>query len=318
MKVVYFDPLKRRDTLGDAFKTFPEVTFLRCGDVRDLADALNGAGVLLIGNRSYTADAAAIIAQSSKTLKWIQFTSSGLDNARKYGLPPGVTVTNAAGLRTGTVAEHAFALMLGVARRLQALEHAKARQDWCRDAITPQVISLTGKHILIVGLGSIGQDIARKAKAFDMTVTGVSRSAGPFVHVDAVRPREEMVAACAEADVVVMSATFDPATGPLLRKEAIDAMKPGAIVINVAKGALIDEAALIAALDEGRIAGAGLDVSRVEPIPSGHALWTLERALLTPHIAGAGADESGKALHILLADNMRRWLSRTPLQHVVS
>jgi phosphoglycerate dehydrogenase-like enzyme len=318
MHVVYFDSFNRRSTLAKAFEKLPDVILRRCVEQHELAEALQTAEVLLIGNRAYEEATAATILKHGQKLKWIQFTSSGLDNAHKFGLPPGVTITNAAGLRSGVVAEHAFALMLGVARRLQAMEHAKAREDWRRDESTPGIISLTGKHLLIVGLGAIGQDIARKAKAFDMTVTGISRTTSPVDNVNTVRPREQLGDACAEADVVVMSASFEPGQQPLLGRDAIDRMKPTAILVNIARGGLIDEPALIAALNEKRIAGAGLDVSMLEPLPAGHPLWKAEGALLTPHIAGAGSDESNAGLNALLADNMQRWLSGATLKHVVT
>ncbi len=111
-----------------------------------------------------------------------------------------------AGLRAFSVAEQALALMLALVRQVRATELARARNDWCRDAITPSVDNLAGKHLVIIGMGAIGQEIARKAKAFDMHVTGVSRAAGPIPNVDRIRPRSELVAACAEADMVVMAA----------------------------------------------------------------------------------------------------------------
>ncbi|HTK12477.1 MAG TPA: NAD(P)-dependent oxidoreductase [Xanthobacteraceae bacterium] len=317
VKVVYFDSFGRRPSLGRAFKIFPEVAFVSATDTVSLTEGLDSAEVLLIGNRAYSQEVAAILNRHGRALKWIQFMSSGIDNARAHGIPPGVIVTNAAGLRAGTVSEHAFALMLGVARRLAEAEHAKARQDWCRDAMTPRVISLTGKHMLIVGLGAVGQELARKAKAFDMRVTGISRSAAPLPHVDRIRPRAELSAACAEADVIVVSATYDPAEGALLTKAAIDSIGPHGIVINIARGPLVDEGALTAAVAEGRIAGAGLDVSVLEPLPPDHKLWTTKNILLTPHIGGAGADESGLALHTMLAENMRRWLAAEPLKNIM-
>lgn len=317
VNVVYFDSFGRRASLGNAFKSLPGVTFTSATDTASLAACLDTAEVLLIGNRAYSQEVAAILNQHGRALKWIQFMSSGIDNARAFGLPPGVVVTNAAGLRAGTVSEHAFALMLGVTRRLAEAEHAKARQDWCRDAMTPRVISLTGKHVLIVGLGALGQAIARKAKAFDMKVTGISRSAGPIAHIDTIRPRAELSAACAAADVIVISATYDPDEGAVLDKDAIDRIQPHGIVINIARGPLIDEDALIEAVKEGRIAGAGLDVSVLEPLPRDHKLWMTENILLTPHIGGAGADKSGLALHAMLAENMRRWLAAEPLKNIM-
>ena len=252
--------------------------------MRRSAVALAGAQVLVTGNRSYVAETAAAIREHGNALRWIQFTTSGTDKAFANGLPPGIIVTNMAGLRAFSVAEQAFMLMLGLVRKIRATEAARRREDWVRDALIPVADNLAGKHLVIIGLGAIGQEIARMAKAFNMQVTGVSRAGKALPYVDRIRPRADLIAACAEADMVLVAALYEDGADKLLSRAAIAAMKPSAYVINVARGALVDEDALIDALAARRIAGAGLDVAATEPLPAGtQALVDGERTAHPAH-----------------------------------
>ena len=137
-------------------------------------------------------------------------------------------------------------------------------------------------------------------------------------NVDRIRPRAELVAACAEADIVLMAALYEDGAEKLLGRAAIEAMKPTAYVINVARGALIDEGALIDALQAGRIAGAGLDVTVEEPLPAGHKLWSMNNVLFTPHIAGAGSNGTGEGIPAVVTGNLRRWIAGEPLLKIVT
>jgi D-2-hydroxyacid dehydrogenase (NADP+) len=177
--------------------------------------------------------------------------------------------------------------------------------------------NLAGKHLVIIGLGEIGQAIARKAKAFDMQVSGVTRATETLPNIDRVRPRRELIAACAEGDIVVISAMHDASTDRIVSHDAIAAMRQTAYLVNIARGQLIDEQALIEALREDRIAGAGLDVAATEPLPRGHPFWSMHNVILTPHVGGAGNQGAGGGLPSILADNLRRWLDGKPLTKVV-
>jgi len=317
MKIVLFNQHEKFPGLDEAVARFPGVEFVRPADLDRLAQAVPGAEILITANRTYTPDTAAVIRKHGTALRWIQFSTSGTDKARASGLPSGLVVTNAAGMRAFAVAEHAIALTLALMRRLRQTEAARREQFWSRDVLSPSLDNLSGKHLLIVGLGAIGQEIARKAKAFDMAVTGISRSAGPLPHVDRVRPRGELVAACGEADIVVLAATSDESTHKILGREAIAALKSTAVVVNIARGALVDEPALISALEAKRIAGAGLDVMVTEPIPAGHPFWALDNVVMTPHVAGAGAATPAGGFARIFADNLRLWIDGKPLKQVV-
>ncbi len=317
MKVVKFDPNVRADDFDLALASFADVELVRIADQAELESALPGAEVLIIGNRFYTKEMAALVREHGTSLAWIQFHTSGIDGAKAAGLPSGVIVTNMPGRRAFAVAEHAIALMLGLVRRVRDTEAARARRFWTRDTTSPSMDNLAGKHLVLIGLGSIGREIARKAKAFDMQVTGISRSAGEVPHVDRVRPRGELEAACREADIVVLAATHDDSTHKLVSHELLAAMKPSAYLVNIARGQLIDELALIDALREGRIAGAGLDVAWTEPLPADHPFWTMPNVLLTPHVGGAGSAAYGDSIGRLFAANLERWRAGKPLSNVV-
>src|SRR3972149_10574099 len=253
MKLVLFDSRDRFPGLEEALRAFPGVTLARTRDPASLAAAVPGAEVLVTSNRIHTAEPAAVIREHGKNLGWIQFSTSGIDKAMASGLPSGVTVTRAAGLRAFAVAEHAIALMLGVVRQVRATEKARGEDFWCRDVVTPSMDNLSGKHLVLVGLGAIGQEIARKAKAFDMRVTGISRAAGPIANINHIRPRSELQAAAAEADILLLSVNHDETTDKIVSRAVIQAMKPSAYLVNIARGQLVDEPALIDALAAGRI-----------------------------------------------------------------
>jgi D-2-hydroxyacid dehydrogenase (NADP+) len=319
VRVVHFnqaDPKVPHD-LVEALRAFPEATLVATGDPAELPAALGGSEILIINNRSYDPSNAKIIRDNAGSLRWIQFSTSGTDNGAKHGFPSGVIVTNVAGLRAFSVAEQAFTLMLALVRQVRAIEGARGRYDWCRDAITPAMDNLAGKHLVIIGMGAVGQDVARKAKAFDMRVTGVTRATGDMRNVDQLRPRSELIAACAEADMVLIAAGHDPTTDKFFGREALAAMKPTATIVNVARGQLVDEPALIEALRAKTIAGAGLDVTFTEPTPKDHPFWDMPNVVLSPHVGGAGSAGAGGGLGAIFADNLRLWLKGEPLTKVV-
>jgi phosphoglycerate dehydrogenase-like enzyme len=318
MKVVYFHEVGRPpDDLEQMFGSFPQVSFALAREAAALTTALGDAEILIVNNRSYTPANAKLIRDHGRALRWIQFTTSGIDNAVKHGLPAGVVVTNMSGLRAFAVAEHALMLMLALVRRLRRTERARASDYWIREDVTPSMDNLAGKHLVIIGLGEIGQAIARKAKAFDMQVSGVSRTTETLPNFDRVRPRSELVLACAEADVVVVAAMHDASTDKIISRDVIGAMRPIAYLVNIARGQLIDEPALIEALRDGKIAGAGLDVAATEPLPAGHPVWGMDNVILTPHVGGAGNRGVGGGLASIFTDNLRRWLDGKPLTKLV-
>jgi phosphoglycerate dehydrogenase-like enzyme len=164
----------------------------------------------------------------------------------------------------------------------------------------------------VFGRGAIGRELVRKLKAFDARVIAVSRTTAHADDLVAVYPRERMREALAEADAVVVCTAGDESSFHLIGAAEIATMKPSALVVNVARGEIIDEAALIAALQEGRLAGAGLDVNEVEPLPPESPLWDMPNVVLSPHVAGGGS--TGYAMHRkLFEQNLKRLRAGEPL-----
>ena len=183
--------------------------------------------------------------------------------------------------------------------------------------MTPFTRSLAGSTLVVVGLGSVGRSIARKAGAFGMRVVGVSRRGRPIPHCERVVPHTQFREVLPEADALVLALPLTEETFHLLGRDELARMKPGAVVVNIARGGLIDEPALIAALQQGRLAGAGLDVVENEPLAPDSPLWAMQNVLLTPHIGGRGGVEQDQRLAAFLADNLRRFLAGGELRNQV-
>ena len=180
------------------------------------------------------------------------------------------------------------------------------------------MIAPDGARMVILGMGRIGQDIARKAKAFDMEVICVTRASAPAVpEIDRVVPREKVDEVLPTADAVMIAMPLDAGTQGFLSAARIALMKETAILVNISRGKVVDEAALARALAEGRIMGAGLDAFAKEPLPADSPLWDLPNVLMTPHVGGNGGRELWRRMSELVRDNTRRYLSGAPLKHVV-
>ena len=255
-------------------------------------------------------------------LKFIQSISAGTDQYDPALLRErGIRLASAAGVNAHAVAEHAMALMLALARRLpEARDHQSARH-WrgMISEIAAREDQLGGKTLLIVGLGRIGSRLARLAKAFDMRVLAIKRDVSSAIaaEVDAVYRRDQLHEALAMADVVALTCPLTPDTENLIDAAALAAMKPSAHLINVARGRVVDEAALIAALQQRRIAAAGLDVTREEPLPAASRLWAMPQVLLTPHSAGETQRYEDGVIDLLLDNLDRLWRGEAQLRNQV-
>jgi phosphoglycerate dehydrogenase-like enzyme len=216
-------------------------------------------------------------------LRWLHFLSTGTDAlARLPSLRADVTVTNSYGVHDATVPEMTFMHMLVMARNYRTILR---NQDAARWVEFDQPL-LSGKTLTILGTGLIAEGLARRARAFGMHVVGVSSTPRELPNFDRVVHRTAFKAAAAEADFLVALAPLTPETTGIVNAEILGAMKPTAYLVNVGRGKLCDEAALIAALESKQIAGAGLDAFAVEPLPPDHPLWGMENVMITPHIAG--------------------------------
>jgi phosphoglycerate dehydrogenase-like enzyme len=306
------------DVVDEAFlRDFPEVEVAKARSVESLASALEGAEILHAYNSAFTAEFARLVRDKGRALKWIQFTTVGVEIGLRAGLPDGVWVTNSGDVSQRVLASHAMALMLGVMRGFRRFELLRERREWARHGMSSYIIDPDGARMVILGMGHIGQDIARKAKAFDMEVICVTRAPSPAVpEIDRVVARERVNEVLPTADAVMVAMPLDNGTRGFLSAERIALMKETAILVNISRGKVVDEAALARALAEGRIMGAGLDALAEEPLPATSPLWDLPNVLLTPHVGGQGGQQLWRRMSELIRDNTRRYLSGAPLKHV--
>jgi phosphoglycerate dehydrogenase-like enzyme len=307
------------DVVDDAFlRDFPEIEAVKADGLESLRDALDGAEILHVSNSAFTPEFAAMVRADGRTLKWIQFTTVGIDIALEAGLPDGVWITNTGDVSQRVLAGHAMALMLGVMRGFRYYEPLRAKHVWGRGDMQSHMRETEGASMVILGMGRIGQDIARKAKAFDMEVICVTRASAPAVpEIDRVVPREKVAEVLATADVVMVAMPLDDDTEGFLSADLIAAMKETAILVNISRGKVVDEVALAQALAQGRIMGAGLDAFGDEPLLPDSPFWDLPNVVMTPHVGGTGESEMWLRFSELVRDNTRRYLTGEPLKHVV-
>lgn len=256
---------------------------------------------------------------ASKRVVWVQALSAGVD--RYLEIPElrtrrGLVFTNLRGVHGPAIADHVFGMLLTLTRGLRERWQQQAEARWQRETLAVPV-ALAGRTLLVVGLGGIGSEVARRGHGFGMRVIGTRRSstaAEPFV--ERVGRPEELRALLPEADVVVICAPLTPETEGLFDAASFAAIKRGAILVNIARGKIVDTAALLEALHSGQLAGACLDVTEPEPLPADHPLWKEPNVLITPHVA-AEAELSGERGWIVLKENLRRFARGEPLLNVV-
>lgn len=316
MQILFFPPNKP-ELVRRVEAALPELTVKTAENEDAMAAAIASTDILVTGNRPYTASAARTIREKGGRLKLIHFTTSGIDTALKHGLPEGVPVTNSAGTHSNRIGQHAIALLLALTRCLNDAQEARRRREWIHDSMQQHMISLERATMALIGVGAVGQEIARKAKAFDMRVIGVSRSSAPLPNIDEIRPRARLRETLQEADVVALATVYDDTTHHMLNADTLSVLKPRAIIVNVARGLLIDEVALIDTLRAGRIRGIGMDVMAVEPLPADSPLWSLPNVVMTPHTANGGGDGQVEGIFNIIRENLKRMTARQGLMNRV-
>ncbi|VCU71186.1 Glyoxylate/hydroxypyruvate reductase B [Pigmentiphaga humi] len=249
----------------------------------------------------------AMIARARR-LEWLQALSSGVDQVLAWCEDrPEVAITSTRGVQGPAVAEMAFMHMLALSRDLPRLVDNQRRAVWAR---YPQPL-LHGKTVVIVGTGLIATELAARCTAFGMRVHGVSGTPRPLAGFERVHDRRDLPQAAALADFLVVLTPLSDQTHHLVDARVLSAIKPGAILVNLARGGVCDEAAVLRALREGRLGGAGLDVFETEPLPVGHPLWAQERVFVTPHLGGESDCYADQVLPILEA-NLAAFLQGRP------
>ncbi len=255
-------------------------------------------------------------------LRWVHFMWAGVDGLIfPAAVESDVTITNSAGAFAVPMAEHVMALMLAFARGVHLCTCRSPHDLWhaegSRGSLTPHMREMSGATLGILGYGGIGRETARRAKAFDMRVVALRRRPtddDPFA--DEVFGPERLDDLLRESDYLLISCALTDETCGMIGARELALMKPGAVIVNVARGAVIDEAALVAALQDGPIRGAGLDVTDREPLPLESPLWGMENVIVTPHVAGASPRTQQRQLEVL-RENLRLFAAGEPLLNVV-
>ena len=254
-------------------------------------------------------------------LSFIQSISAGTDQYSRDALSAaGIRLASAQGVNSDAVAQHAIALILALTRQLHLARDNQARRHWrgMISDLSQREDELAEKILLIVGLGHIGARLAKLAHAFGMRVIATKRDtlAGAGA-ADAVYPHDRLLELLPQADVVALTCPLNPQTERLIGPTALAAMKPSAILVNVARGRVVDESALVAALADGRIAAAGIDCTVEEPLPAASPLWALDNALITPHTAGETRRYEDNVIDLLMENLGRLWRGETTLRNQV-
>jgi phosphoglycerate dehydrogenase-like enzyme len=292
VRMQYFDGLRG---------AFPELA-IDLVDHHSKVDPYIGSADILLTFGAHMADH---VLEKGKKLRWIQALGTGVDGI--VDRPPfrdGVLVTNMHGLHGDSVPEAAIMLMLALARDLpRAMRNRNARK-WER---YPSQL-LKGKTVGIFGVGAIAKSLAPKCKSFGMKVIGITSAVRGVEGFDRMVRRDDLESAVGELDFLVLLTPYTPETHGIVGEKVLAAMKPGAFLVNLARGGIVEEDALVRALREKRLAGAALDVFATEPLPQDHPLWSMDNVIVTPHLGGFHDQYAEQALPTVI-ENLRKFLS---------
>lgn len=288
----FTEPIKAR---------FPDLSVAWAADARAAAEHI-GETEILFSFSNFMSDA---VVRDAKRLRWIQSLGTGVDNIVDLpSLGRGVIVSNVRAIHGETVSELAIALMLSLARDIPHYVRSQDARTWA-----PRIGSLLdGKTAGLFGTGAIARTLAPRLKALGMTVVGITATRRAIPGFDRVHARAELDAVIGGLDYLIVLSPLTDQTRGLVGAETIGRMKPSAYLVNLGRGGVVDEAALLAALREQRIAGAALDVFDAEPLDAGHPFWRMDNVIVTPHAGGLFAEYPERALPTVLT-NLDRFLA---------
>jgi phosphoglycerate dehydrogenase-like enzyme len=272
---------------------------------------------LVIGGHFFKAEAARVMRERARKLRFIQTFTAGYEGLQEHGVPAGVVVANAGDSWSPAVAEHGMALLLALVKRLEPPILNRSKHLWDRTH-SASMGSLEGMTLAIVGHGSIGRAFARLARPFGMHIVGLRRTPGPDPLVDEMLPIGELNTVLARADVMLIAVPYSKATDKMIGAAQFAACKKGALLINLARGGLVDQRALAEALASGKVGGAAVDVTDPEPLPPDDPFWDCPNLILTPHVAGASGPVGRERLARFVAANVARFVAGEPVTHVVT
>lgn len=289
----------------------PDLDFRYCPDPQSFLN--HAAQAEIIFSKRFPPGTLAI----AKQLRWIQAGTAGINHLLAAGIHNyPVTLTNARGAHGTPIAEQILAMMFAFANRLPLLIRAQGELRPVAQQAIREKFELAGQTLCVIGLGDIGGTLAQKAQLLGMRVIGVRRTATPFPGLAALYTNEQLLVALPQADHVALCLPLTKATTAILGKQELRAMKPSAYIYNVGRGASIEPNALLDALQQGWIAGAGLDVTDPEPLPADSPLWAMENVVLCQHTSGSSPYNADRITQIFL-DNLARYRRGEPLSNVI-
>ena len=294
-------------------RDFPQHTFLDAWDRAALRRVLPGADV------AFTPFIDRDVFTSASRLRWVQSPAVGVGSLRfPELLASPVVITSARGIRARSMAEHVLGVTIALARLLPAALRAQAIHRWAQEELEPEARTLQGQRMGIVGLGAIGLELVKIAAPFGFRISAIRRRVGapPPDGVEAVWTPDRLPDLLSQSDVIVLAAPHTPETTRLIGRAQLDQIKHGALLVNVARGKLVDDEAVVDALRDGRLGGAALDVFTREPLDPSSPYWDLPNVIVTPHTSG-GMKDYWTPLVALFSDNLRRFEKGEPLLNVV-
>ena len=286
------------------------------GDADTLLAEIADADALWLWPAFYDAALARALEQHVARLRWLQVLTMGYDSVAAFGAPAGMEITNAGDSYAPTVAEHAVATLLALVRRLPDMQ-ANARDARWDQSVVGRIGTLNDATVGVLGFGNIGKAIAVRLRALGARVVAITRSGRPDPLADESIAAARMHDVLGRLDALVVAVPLDASTRHVIDARALSAMRPDALLVNIARGGVVDGAALHDALADGRLGGAALDVTEPEPLPSDDPLWKHPNVLITPHVAGYGGDVPGRRVLELIDRNLRHRLNGEPLEAVV-
>jgi phosphoglycerate dehydrogenase-like enzyme len=299
-------------------KQVPGVELIAVDTEDELAAAIPDADVLMLPDSHYSAETAKILKSHAKKLSWIQLLSAGYDAVGRHGYPGNVAVTNAGPAFAPAVATQALGLLLGIQRQFPILLADQKNHAWDKGGARERCAAPIDSTIAVLGFGYIGSEIGRLLQAFGAHVVALTRSAKPHPHADESLSINELRNVLPRADAVIVALAASPETRHLIGASEFALMKRSAVIVNIARGYIIDGAALGQALRDGTIAGAGLDVTEPEPLPADNQLWDAPNLIIAPHMAGAPGAVTAKRLAHVVEENVTRRLNGEALAHTVT
>ena len=294
-------------------ETHPDLTVLGCDSYDALPGMILDTGAEVVftvrfdGSLRYPR--AALV--EGPTVRWVSVGGSGTDHLRPWD-PTRVTVTNSAGVAADMMAEYVFGAMLSFSLGLRGFARQQMARNWTAGKVEP----IQGKTLLILGLGKTGQAVASRAKAFGMRTLGVRARPKPTNNIDEVHGIADLPSLWGHADFILCAVPLIESTRGIVGSESFAMMKPSAVLIDVSRGGVVEERALLAALDGGQIKGAALDVFAAEPLPPAHPLWGYDNVIVPPHCSAVydGWDITSARM---FADNLTRYRRGEALSNIV-